>query len=160
MSENGAGSAKWALDADWALTSAELDALRAGYLPDVMTRVTRLAVASVYPPGAPYVDAIVDSLYGEEPVAPRDRERCVIALLAAQGETLTLALHIYWGLMEGLSPADVGHTVLLAGAYAGVPRYAAGLLVLEKTCTELRKLLSGPSSPAVLGHFKQVFGAG
>lgn len=61
-------------------------------------------------------------------------------MLAGRQEALTLGVHIYWGLMEGMTSDEVAHTLVLAGAYQGVPVYATGLLVLEKVTGLLKGL--------------------
>jgi alkylhydroperoxidase/carboxymuconolactone decarboxylase family protein YurZ len=148
------------LDLRFLLGPEELDALRRGYLPDAMKGATRTRVGAMYPPGAPWVDALVDALYGPQPVSPKDRERCLIVLLATRGEPFTLGVHVYWGLMEGLAPEEVGHALLLAGAYHGVPAYATGLLAVQKTCAALKAAIAEQQtdSARILGRLVQVFG--
>jgi alkylhydroperoxidase/carboxymuconolactone decarboxylase family protein YurZ len=129
-------------------TMNEVEVLRRSYKPEGLLAATRGTLAKAYPPGAAYVGSLVDALYGPEPVAPRDRERSLIALLAARQEQRNLAIHIYWGLMEGLTLDEVCHTLLLAGAYTGIPCYATAILIHQKTCGILQKIAAGP----VEGH--------
>ncbi len=142
------------------ITEAQLAALREAYDPAVMAFVTRNSLAEAYPPGAEFIGALMDSLYSGEPISHADRERCLIALLAVNGEPMPLAVHIYWGLVEGLSPEEIAHTLLLTGAYSGVPKYAAGLLVLQKVVAALKETLSAdspPDSKTVLGQILKTF---
>lgn len=136
------------------LTPEALDVLRGGYRPEAMASATKQALNARYAGGAPFVDTIVDTLYAGAPIAASDRERCLVALLAARGEGLTLAVHLYWALMEGLPVEEVAHVLVLAGAYMGVPAYANGLLVLERTLKALKPLAAAGGdaamSPAVL----------
>ena len=122
------------------LTPEELQALRGGYKNEVLREASRQALNGRNPAGADFVNGVIDTLYQGEPLSHVDRERCLIAVLAGRQEPLTLAVHIYWGLMEGLGPEEVGHTLVLAGAYQGIPVYATGLLALEKTTAMLKGL--------------------
>ncbi len=45
---------------DTSLTGHDLDKLREGYQPKVMAEASRQALCKAYPPGAPYVNAVVD----------------------------------------------------------------------------------------------------
>ena len=110
------------------LNLQELEVLRGGYNGVLMREATRKALNDAYPGGAGFINGLLDDLYQGEGLSHLDRERCLIAVLAGRGEALTLGIHIYWGLMEGMSPDEVSHTLLLAGAYQGVPVYATGLL--------------------------------
>ena len=54
-------------------------------------------------------------------MVPKDRERCLIAILASRDAGLNLALHIYVGLMEGLSPMDMADIIFLGDLHGGRP---------------------------------------
>ena len=130
------------------LGAEEIGRLRVAYRPELLVAATRGALSGTYPPGAPFVGSVVDLLYGDEPVKPKDRERSLIALLGARQESMNLAIHIYWGLMEGLSPEEIGHTLLLVGAYTGIPGYSTSMVVYAKTFA-LLKVLAGKGGDAV-----------
>lgn len=142
-------------DLTTALGAADLEALRAGYQPAAMLAAATGTLGRMHAAGVPYTGAIGAAQYEGGPISPRDRERCLVALLAAQKERLTLAVHLYWGLMEGLSPEELAHTILLVGIYAGVPAYTAGLLVLQGTVAQLQAAVAAgeTTSPAVLQRF-------
>lgn len=127
----------------------------------MMREATRNALNEAYPGGLGYVNGVMDTLYLDGPLTHRDRERCLIALLACRQEPFPLGLHLYWGLMEGLNPDEVKHTLLLAGAYHGICVHATGLLVMRKTSTMLRGLAaegdSAVNSALVLRKFIEVF---
>ncbi len=137
----------------------ELDALRQGYKREVMIQTARDTLSQIYPPGAGYIGAIMDSLYTGEPISPMDRERCIISLLATAQGQMPLAVHIYWGMMAGLSLDEVAHTFLLTGAYCGVDKYTTGLLTLQKVIGALKELSAkgDVESQTVLGRFIEIF---
>jgi hypothetical protein len=108
------------------LTDDDLGALRAAYDPAAMAAGARGATVAPLPAAAPLVDAIIDTFYSAAPLLPAARrEQTLIALMASAPAPAgrTFAIHLYWGLMEGLSLADLAATLLLVGAYAGIDRY-------------------------------------
>jgi alkylhydroperoxidase/carboxymuconolactone decarboxylase family protein YurZ len=137
------------LQQSFGLTDEDVETLRRGYQRDLMLAATRGALSQVYPQGAGYVGAIVDAIYTSGPLTPEDRERCLIAILGTRQEALNLAIHIYWGLMEGLTLDEIGRTLLMAGAYAGLPAYSAGLIVMKKACGVMKAVLTEDPAAAV-----------
>ncbi|NOZ00885.1 MAG: hypothetical protein GXP54_03225 [Deltaproteobacteria bacterium] len=148
-----------AVDMSFLLKDTEIESLRKGYNAEVMKAASKGGIAQVYPPGAPFPEGVVDWLYEGTPIAPRDRERCLIALLAQRQDGVMLAIHIYWGLMEGLGLDEIGRTLLLSGAYTGIPNYTAGLFTLKKTCAALKGVVAAgdAQSPTVLGGLLKEF---
>ena len=142
------------------LSQADIDALKARYELTVMLGASRAAVAAPYPPSKDYVEWIIKNLYEGGSVAPRDRERTLIALLASQstGHSLMLAVHLYWGLMEGLSIAEIADTLALSGVYMGLPHYTAALGTLTGTLKILGDLVARGAdldSRSVVGALKR-----
>ena len=141
------------------LSPTALDALKAVYAPAVMLGASRAAVAAPYPPTTDYVEWIIKHLYDGERIAARDRERTLIALLASQstGHSLMLAVHLYWGLMEGLGVAEIADTLALSGVYMGLPHYTAALGTLTGTLKILGDLVARGAaldSRSVVGALK------
>lgn len=145
---------------DALLNTDELAKLRKDYDREVLFKAVKQAFA-YYPPIAPLVDSIIETHYRKGVLSARDRERCLIALFAAQRDELPLAVHIYWGLMEGLSPEEIGATLMLVASYEGINRFAKSGKILRKTLTSLKSLLGAsseaPTSAAVLTHLLDTF---
>lgn len=145
------------------LTEESVAALVAAYKPETMLEASRLAVALPFPPNEGYVDWIINNLYDGKRIASRDRERTLIALLASQStaSSLLLAVHLYWGLMEGLSIAEIADTLALAGVYMGLPHYTAALDTLRDTLKTLRELTATADAPLdamrVVGALRATF---
>lgn len=145
------------------LTDASVTALVAAYNPKTMLDASRLAVALPFPPNEGYVEWIINNLYDGERIASKDRERTLIALLASQttGSSLLLAVHLYWGLMEGLSIAEIADTLALAGVYMGLPHYTAALDTLRDTLKTLREVTAKPGAAldamSVVGALRATF---
>ena len=75
---------------------------------------------------------------GDGGLRAADRERVVLAVLLVQNaDALQIAIHVYWGLMEGLTVREIVETFLLSGYYAGIFRYQRALGVLQVTLTAL-----------------------
>jgi alkylhydroperoxidase/carboxymuconolactone decarboxylase family protein YurZ len=154
------------LAVDQILTSQELTALRDAYHTNAseVQEILRGTLPEVYRFSGRYVQAIYDAFYNglvddnAQPPAPRealsvqDRERCIVALLASQGGGLTLALHAYIALMEGVEPGEIANIILLAGIYTGVNRFAIGLLQAKSVLVLLARQVraSKPVNPMAL----------
>jgi alkylhydroperoxidase/carboxymuconolactone decarboxylase family protein YurZ len=143
------------------LTKDELKKLRKAYedAPDALANFARKSFNGLYPPGASIFDAIGERFYyqGDPPLPPmsplsqRDREIVLISLLTLRpGARVPLSIHIYWGLMVGLEPAEIGELMLLTGSYGGIDAYTLGLGVLASTLGTLKKASAGDCSPLVV----------
>ncbi|HKP64416.1 MAG TPA: carboxymuconolactone decarboxylase family protein [Polyangiales bacterium] len=110
------------------------------------------ALRDIYPPLQSWGEEVSATFYDRPgPLTAKDRERCIIALVTLLGATLPLAIHIYWGLMEGLSVEEICHTIGLSGCYGGLPKASHGLLVVERTLALLNRVSeAGPNATAVL----------
>ena len=143
------------------LSDADLAKLRKGYVAQEMCDAARRAFA-FHPPAMVFADLIVTEHYEKGFLSGKDRERCLIALLASEGTDFTLAVHLYWGLMEGLSPADIAATLLLVGTYQGFDCFAKSGKFMMRTLNALKTLsekVSGPVSPQLaLTHLMENFG--
>src|ERR1041384_5671030 len=114
-----------------------------------MTRMLQSKLPAAYDPSRAYVDAVISVFYDDpgsedesattrEKLSIKDRERCVIAMLASRGADYNLALHLYMGLMEGISPGEIANVLLLAGVYTGVDNFAEGIGVEIDVLTWLK----------------------
>jgi hypothetical protein len=153
---------------DTILTHEQLEAFRKGYSNDWMNDAAYGSVAGSFlqagpteqlviatwttprwshapdrgpatlPPAGTPIDA-VPSLPNHLP--PKERERVIISLMTAHPtSSMFLAIHLYWGLMEGLSPTEIGWVQLLTGTYEGIDKYSNGIGVLSSTLTAMKKL--------------------
>lgn len=150
------------------LHPTRLDALRAGYSDKALNELFDAVLPNLYKPSKKYIETILDAFDHNRPsdasptrkaLSPPDRERCIVALLASRGETFTLAMHIYTGLMVGLTPQEIANILMLTGVYAGVSTFTDGLLILGKTLGELQKSTTGSSPQEVFQALKTAFGA-
>ncbi|MDH5673322.1 MAG: carboxymuconolactone decarboxylase family protein [Myxococcales bacterium] len=121
-----------------------LATLRGGYDEAAFTAANRDAMAGLFPALAAYGRGVSESFFEEPSGLPAcERERCLIAVLTAIGVPTSLAVHIYWGLMAGLSVQEVCQVISLSGCYSGLARTSQGLLVLRQTLEHLRTLAEG-----------------
>lgn len=145
------------------LDDATLAALRAQYSADFMLAASRGAVVGPHPAAAGYVNWVVDYLYDGTRLKPADRERCLVALLAAKttDASFTLAVHLYWAMMEGLTVDELADVLALAGTYHGMPHYAMGQVTFRKTLDALRGLYARTPTTcdpaAVIGALRSAF---
>jgi len=82
----------------------------------------------------------------------------LIAVLTNTGPQLSLAIHVYWGLMEGLTVDEICHTAGLAASYGGVPRLALSLPVIDRVLSQLEQLDGHLGSERVLQVLLGSFG--
>lgn len=130
-----------------ALTTAALEKLRGGFDADRMTKLGVSTVAGYFAGGAPWLKSVDAEVYRTGRMAPIDRERVLIALFTGQAERAALAIHVYWGLMEGLTPQAVHQIVLLAGTYTGLGRYTFGTRTTLQTFARLAACAAELESP-------------
>jgi len=144
------------------ISDAEVARLRAGYDKHVFLEANRKAFSTAYPPLGPWADAAGALLSADTPIEPKVRELCLISLLAYRAPGLSLATHVYWGLMEGASVRQICHAATFAGCYGGFPTLAASLLAIKRTLSTLKQLANEPSCgservlPALALEFAQV----
>jgi alkylhydroperoxidase/carboxymuconolactone decarboxylase family protein YurZ len=134
---------------DDVLTPEQLAMLRNAYRSEDVIQILSSGIPGLDEHTAEYISAIRRAFYEGTAMLPRDRERCLIAVLASRDAGLNLAIHIYIGLMEGLSPEDIGDIIFLGGVYSGVDRISDGLAAEMKTLTVLAEVASPPRSCTV-----------
>lgn len=123
------------------LSDEALARLRAAYDSVVMLNANVRAMSETYPPLAAWLRSTGEELFGHGAVlAPRDRERCIIAVLARSSPPLSFAMHLYWGLMEGLSVNEVCATVSLVACYGGLPELSHSTRVLGRVLRVLGRV--------------------
>lgn len=137
------------------LTDAELAALRAGYDNDAIIADVRAKLEAAWPDATPLVESVLTGFYlpvkGKKTfrMKPAVRERVVLALLAnGQGQPYDVAVHMYWGLMEGLTVQEICDTLLLTASYGGVARYTDNFKLLGFTLGLLKKLVATGTTDA------------
>jgi alkylhydroperoxidase/carboxymuconolactone decarboxylase family protein YurZ len=132
--------------------------LQSGY--DFMKAATGGAVKKCYPASAGWVAQVIESQYSGKPIAPKDRERTLIALLASKADGPFMCIHVYWGLMEGLSLEEVAHTLFLTGCYCGMDAFMHGLIALDTAYTAMKKVAEAPepNPKAVFDELLVAFG--
>lgn len=105
------------------LTEDQLAVLRGSYRRAVMDMIATKIVAAPYPPAGALVAFAADRFYNDAPpvLTQADRERCLIAIFAAgRRPAFAMAVHIYWGLMEGLTVGEIAEIITLSALYGGL----------------------------------------
>lgn len=136
---------------DTLLSSVQLDALRRAYLEEDMVQLLSSGIPGLDERTAEFIGAIRRAFYdgSGDTMSAKDRERCLIAILASRDAGLNLALHVYCGLMEGLSPQEIADIIFLGGIYTGVDRISDGLAAEMRTLTVLAQTAVPPLPCAV-----------
>ena len=134
---------------DEVLQPAPLGALRTAYKNEDAVQILSSGIPALDDRTAGYIDAIRHAFYEGANMQPKDRERCLIAVLASRDAGLNLAIHIYLGLMALLSPGEVADIIFLGGIYSGVDRISDGLAAEMKTLTVLAQVAAAPGGCSV-----------
>lgn len=143
------------------LDANALDQLKAHYSTELMTTVATTMAWQPYPPAKGLIGAVGERFYeSTAQMCGRDREMCLITILASGGfPPFALAVHIYWGLMEGLSVDEIADVLTLTGTYCGIPRMTDGYFTLGETLKVLAKASVTPESAASGAVLKTVVAA-
>ncbi len=84
----------------------------------------------------------MDHQYDEAHLHPVCRELVLIALLTSRKEVGTIAIHVYWAIMEGVSPIEIAHVIALTGTYTGIDNYVIGIRAYHQTLAILAEQAS------------------
>ncbi len=131
---------------DEVLSSEQLDTLKRAYFSEDMTRLLSSGIPGLDDRTTDFIGAIRNAFYdgSGQIMSAKDRERCLVAILASRDAGLNLAIHIYCGLMEGLSPQEIADVIFLGGIYTGVDRISDGLAAEMRTLTVLAQIAVPP----------------
>jgi alkylhydroperoxidase/carboxymuconolactone decarboxylase family protein YurZ len=143
-----------------------LRALRAAYARhrDELVAQMRDHLPRRYPTADGFVGAIERAFYAGGALTAANRERCIVALLAAREERHFLAIHVYLALMEGVAPEEIADVVFLSAVYTGVPALTRGIAVVERTLALLENMAAAGDGAAlhpvtgILPALQQAFG--
>jgi 4-carboxymuconolactone decarboxylase len=92
----------------------------------------------VPPPGMAFVDVMLEQLFAEvwtrEELPIRDRRLLIMGIIAEKGEPATFGIQAKAALKRGeLTPTQLRELLLMIAQYAGYPRAAALVGVIEQT---------------------------
>lgn len=142
------------------LSEEQLRKLREAYDPRSMRAAMLDATIAAYPLTRSWNEAIESTFYGDgSPLPARDRERCLIALLSSTNSSFSLAIHSYWGLMEGLTPSELCHIAALAACYRGVSNLGQSMPTIARLLRLLKRVADTNrcDSQAVVGLIASEF---
>ncbi|MEQ9503312.1 MAG: hypothetical protein RIT81_41010 [Deltaproteobacteria bacterium] len=137
------------------ISDAQLTTLRGGYDRQVLQALALRAFETPFPPAAGVAKAIIAGFYaGDEAcggLSFRDRE---LALLArgVDRPDMNFVTHVYFALMEGVSPSEVLSVCYLTSLYGGADLWTGASSVVTKTFEALAKAANaGGKSATTLG---------
>lgn len=139
------------------LSEKELAALRGAYDGLLLSELATKTLVEKFPASRIWVNTIQRILYVDESrggaplldITPKERELCLITLLSAQHLELELGVHIYWGMMEGLSPKQIAALITMVGVYAGLARFNSALTVMTTALKALDVVAQKPNPDVV-----------
>lgn len=116
-------------------TQTQINSIRAAYSPLVAGDAAAQALIGPWPTASGWIKGQAQLFYqvtgGAQPLmSGLDREKVIIPLLAASAALPgNLAIHVYWGIAEGMSVDEVYAALALAAMYGGVHAYSDGLKI-------------------------------
>ncbi|RKH37210.1 carboxymuconolactone decarboxylase family protein, partial [Corallococcus llansteffanensis] len=163
-------------DVSGLLSSDALTRLRSRYNnkpSDPVAELSRSSIQALYSQSSDLLEEMMSEFYSPQKFArvqdftqfARDREQIVIALLAARmgNRRMYLALHFYWGLMVGLSPAEIAHRLLFISFYSGIDTLTSALETFSAVLNKLQSLTNAARTDealeprAIMGELKALF---
>lgn len=126
------------------LTEPNLENLRLGFDNNVAYAAALGAVGAPIPAANDWVVGAGAYFFKDgKNMSPRRRELCIVSMLTVLRLPDQLSVHVYWGLMVGLSVNELSNAIFLGGDYGGVAAYetalrgtAAALVNLQKQATD------------------------
>jgi alkylhydroperoxidase/carboxymuconolactone decarboxylase family protein YurZ len=110
------------------LNQPNLDHLRLGFDNSVAYAAALGAVAAPIPAAKDWVVGAGEYFFKDgEHMSPRRRELCIVSMLTVLRLPDQLSVHVYWGLMAGLSVNELSNAIFLGGDYGGVAAYETAL---------------------------------
>jgi 4-carboxymuconolactone decarboxylase len=96
------------------------------------------------PEGYAFTDIMLEQLFAEvwsrDVLSIRDRRILLLGIIAEKGETMTFGIQAKAALKRGeLTPDELRELLLMIAQYAGYPRAAALLAVIEQKIAEVAK---------------------
>ena len=96
------------------------------------------------PEGYAFTDIMLEQLFAEvwsrDVLSIRDRRILLMGIIAEKGETMTFGIQAKAALKRGeLTPEELRELLLMIAQYAGYPRAAALLPVIEQKIAEVAK---------------------
>lgn len=123
------------------LSTERLDALRAAYSRDAMNAGARGSLEGRFAGATPMAEALLGRYFETtDNLACDNRERVILGMLAMRRADAELAIHVYWGLMEGLSVAEIADIFVLTGGYMGISQYNNAVGVMHTVLCTLADL--------------------
>lgn len=106
------------------LSPRELKLLRLGYDGATAYNMALGSLAAPIPGAGPWVTEAGSYFFKDEThMSAKRRELCVLSMLTTMRAPDQLAIHVYWGLMVGLTVDEVCDALFLGGDYAGIAAF-------------------------------------
>ncbi len=153
------------------LSAEQLAVLRSGYRNDDMLQLARTIAAGSFAGALPMQQLVAAKFFAGDGfnladtaltgppstvISPKERESVIIALMTARlADPMFLAIHIYWGLMEGLHPEQIAWIQHLTGTYSGIDLFSRGINILNRTLCGLQACLPDNDLDSVLASLRR-----
>ncbi|SEL19033.1 hypothetical protein SAMN05444354_104227 [Stigmatella aurantiaca] len=170
VSDSGSNPSSVIMELVGILTFAELETLRRDFRPEGLIEPSRQTLVSAFPPIQGYANSFLSYFFSESNPAtgetvssltPLERERILITLQALRmnGNGRFLGIHLYWGLMTGLSVQEIADQLFLIGVYGGLSCYTSALATFQTLLRNLKQCVArgDTQAPSILAATAQWF---
>jgi alkylhydroperoxidase/carboxymuconolactone decarboxylase family protein YurZ len=130
----------------------QIAALRSGFVNAEVVAAGNASLAGPIPQARAWVESTSSYFFATpDNMGPTHRELCCLTVLTALKSPSELAVHVYWGLMVGLTVNQIADAIFLGGNYGGVSAYSqavkAATVTLQTLATLATSATSGGASP-------------
>lgn len=120
------------------ITNEQISLLKQGYDDALFFKLAMASLSGPFPQAEPWIEGSGAYFFGTDKNMGRThRELCTISVLTAMRCPDQLLIHIYWGLMVGLSVNQMADAMFLGGHFGGVAGYNTALKVANVALVNL-----------------------
>lgn len=120
---------------DKVLSPAAIRKLKKGYDPKLVNKLAQLAFETPYAPAGAMAKTIIDQFYKLPPpkgrLSARDREVVLLGRLVGE-PGMNFMTHVYFGLMEGLTPTEILDIAYVSSLYGGADLWTGAAAAIGK----------------------------
>lgn len=120
------------------ITNDQISLLKQGYDDALIYQLAIDSLAGPFPEAESWLNGSGGYFFGtDKNMGPSHRELCALSILTSMRASEELVIHVYWGLMVGLSVNQIADAIFLGGHFSGVAAYNGALKVAKVALANL-----------------------
>lgn len=134
------------------ISDEQIATLKLGFDNALCVKLAMASLSGPIPAAEPWVSGPGDYFFAtDRNMGPTHRELCILSTLTALRCPDQLAIHVYWGLMVGLTVNQIGDAIYLGGDYGGIAAYNSAVKAAQITLQSLAvQAETGKADPTTL----------